>query len=922
MKKPSIDVKCPECFEVFEDAHRTTCCGQHVCGQCCNKMRNSQCPFCRWPRFSSKSDDYFMDHLLGLQVECRYFKRGCPWTGDLRALKHHVEETCKRVIAICQNCSFECPQHAFAEHVPVCAEATQPCPNRCSGTEVKRKHLKHHLEQECVLRVVASDAVPHAANHSIQVAPLALTMTTYSQYVSTGNTWYSPPFYTHKNGYKVYLKVDADRNMGRSICVCVLKGEYDSTLTWPLYAEMRVSLYNWRTNQPDFRTNLPAWGRGSLGFIVHTSFASDLAEYIQHDCLSFQIEEATILEAPPIPKLPSWADDNCFAVPSLKEKGLSFCGPPVYTHKGGYKLCPRVFPNGFGAGEGIHVGMSCVFIHDEPCLVEADVVLEMLNWRENKNNKRYTVSPTKPIKLTPRVPATANTQYLNADCLLFKVESCTAYLDRASASKLPPWIVMGSPRPCFTVSEFTKRKAVNSEYYSAPFYSHPNGYDGYKMILKVTPSGDHVAIHASLLKGYNDAALDWPLCADVDVELLNWRQNANHQSYRIAFHERVPSDANGPVNAYGHVLDANGRVLVGYAASIGLGKHISCDSLAYNYNANTEFLQDDCLCFRVKVVTYSTALTNKIPRWQVPNTPSCFTITDVTKRIYVPNNVYFSPPFVVAKYKMCLGVSCGGCATGKGTHVTMFACTLKGEDDDTLEWPFCGAMTVEVLNWHGDHDHYKNLLALEMPDRDADRVMTHEELGSPHGNPLFMPLSTLSSKYLEDECMRIRVSNAVCYNTPLRSKTPRWQNWWNTSSRWAFAFTVTHFSSRLEKGSIYCSTPFYTHSKGYKMRLRVKPAGIIIGTMQILAYLMPDGEYDSSLHWPMHVCLTVEIVNWKSNSSHIRKTFQVKSPPMGLPKARCGWGDGYFCSHATVFHETHDIAYVEDDCVHIRVKLS
>ena len=137
----------------------------------------------------------------------------------------------------------------------MCAEAPQPCPNRCSATRVKRKHLKRHLEQECVLRVVGSDTVPHAANQCIQVAPLAVTMTSYSQYVSTGNTWYSPPFYTHKNGYKVHLRVDAVlyKNHGYvSVLVCVLKGEYDSTLTWPLYAEVKVALYNWRTNKPLF----------------------------------------------------------------------------------------------------------------------------------------------------------------------------------------------------------------------------------------------------------------------------------------------------------------------------------------------------------------------------------------------------------------------------------------------------------------------------------------------------------------------------------------------------------------------------------------------------------------------------------------------------------------------------------------------
>ena len=915
-----------------------------------------------------------MDQFLSLQVECRYSKRGCPWSGDLRALKQHVEETCRKAPIICKYCSFECMRQAFPEHVPVCAEAPQPCPNHCSATGVKRKHLKRHLEQECVLRVVDSDTVPHAANQCIQVAPLAVTMTSYLQYVNTGNTWYSPPFYTHKNGYKVHLRVDANwyKRGYVSVRVCVLKGEYDSTLTWPLYAEVKVALYNWRTNKPLYSTvlhlpgdafcsmnttNLPAsWGSGDVEFLSNTSLASDLVnnvEYIQHDCLNFQIEEVAIVKAPAIPKLPSWAGDGCFAVPSFHStmaKDLPFYSPPLCTHSEGYKLCPLVRPNGNGSGKGTHVSVYSTLMHGEhddvlPWPVEADVVLEMLNWRENKNHKRDTISFSHGTgaEVSSRVTvgsraefgighdtfaahsslsynATANTQYLNEDCLLFKVVSCTAYLDRASANKLPAW--MDPADYCFTLSEFAKRKAFNNKYYSPPFYSQ-SGQGGYKMRLKITPlvneQCQHISLCVRLLKGENDAPLDWPFCGDVVVELLNWQQDANHHSHTISFHERLLSDISG-------------RVLVGDRASNDWGTRafISHDSLAHNHSTTTEYLQDDCLCFRVKVVAYSPAFTNKVPRWQPPNTPACFTITDVAKR-RESGNLYYSPPFVAAKYKMCLKVYCGGVGAGKGTHVSMYACLLKGEDDDSLEWPFCGDITVEVLNWHGDHDHYKNVLSFDSPDYPS-HARVENEVMSPEGcgKAQFMPLSTLSSKYLEDECMRIHASSVVCYNTPaLMSKTPRWQNQVDTSSHWPLAFTVTGFSSRLENGSTCYSPPFYTHSRGYKMRLEVTPgaSGKYDGNTSVRARLMA-GENDSSLQWPMNVDLTAEMVNWERDSSHVTKIIHFGTAPMDyrtqVPEesrvAARGWGYGKFCSHATLFSGTRDIAYVEDDCVHIRVK--
>jgi hypothetical protein len=304
-----------------------------------------------------------------------------------------------------------------------------------------------------------------------------------------------------------------------------------------------------------------------------------------------------------------------------------------------------------------------------------------------------------------------------------------------------------------------------------------------------------------------------------------------------------------------------------------------------------------------------------------------FTITDVTKRRQAGND-YYTPPFEAAKYKMCLRVYCGGVAVDKGTHVSMLACLLKGEDDDSLEWPFCGDISVEVLNWHGDHGHYKNVISLNSPD-DAShaRVMTDGIMPAGYGWHQFMPLSALASQYLEDDCMRVRVSS-VCYNTPLMSKTPRRQNQVDTSSC-PLAFTVTGFSSRLENGSICYSPAFYTHSKGYKMRLRVQPgaSGEDKGNMSIHAQLMA-GEYDSSLQWPVNVDLTVEVVNWAGNSSHIMKIIDFGNAPMEYrtrvpeeDKVAPGlYGRARFCSHATLFGATRDIVYVEDDCVRIQVK--
>ena len=48
------------------------------------------------------------------------------------------------------------------------------------------------------------------------------------------------------------------------------------------------------------------------------------------------------------------------------------------------------------------------------------------------------------------------------------------------------------------------------------------------------------------------------------------------------------------------------------------------------------------------------------------------------------------------RIKMCLLVDANGCGRGKGTHVSVFVCLMRGEFDDYLKWPFNGTVTVQL----------------------------------------------------------------------------------------------------------------------------------------------------------------------------------------------------------------------------------
>ena len=77
----------------------------------------------------------------------------------------------------------------------------------------------------------------------------------------------------------------------------------------------------------------------------------------------------------------------------------------------------------------------------------------------------------------------------------------------------------------FTMTEFSKHKANNTEWFSPPFYSHPGGY---KLCLAVFANGYHDGHKGSYLnsfictmQGKYDDALSWPRRLDTTVEVFN-----------------------------------------------------------------------------------------------------------------------------------------------------------------------------------------------------------------------------------------------------------------------------------------------------------------------------------------------------------------------------------------------------------------
>ncbi len=179
-----VDYECPLCLHVTREPSLTSCCGQHFCQACIQKIAfdNKPCPLCKESSFTTLLDKKQRRRVLDLKVYCDKKAGGCDWVDGLGELEQHLGEKCELVFVNCpQNCGeayarrflaahiiYDCPRrphsckycHLMGKyqdiqdvHLPVCPEYPVECPNECGVAPLARGQLEGHL-RECPLAMV------------------------------------------------------------------------------------------------------------------------------------------------------------------------------------------------------------------------------------------------------------------------------------------------------------------------------------------------------------------------------------------------------------------------------------------------------------------------------------------------------------------------------------------------------------------------------------------------------------------------------------------------------------------------------------------------------------------------------------------------------------------------------------------------
>ena len=301
-----------------------------------------------------------------------------------------------------------------------------------------------------------------------------------------------------------------------------------------------------------------------------------------------------------------------------KEANKEWNSSPFYTHNRGYKFRLNVYPNGSGTGSGTHLSIFAVLMRGEydnelAWPFDGDIRVELLNWRADENHHSDTISfsrhndpdSTHSSRLTDQetgngfgnhqfishtdLAPTTNTEYLSDD--YFKLKVSAMVYSTPLLSLTPAWqdsLSTTQSGAQFTISDYSKRKQFNNEYYSPPFTTSPQGY---RLCLNVSANGygsgkgSHLSIYAFIMKGQHDDRLQWPFTGTVIIELLNWLEDKGHHQVTLS-------------------IDTNNdfvRVTKGeYGNATDYHQFISQSSL--NSSTNTQYLYQDCIRVRVQAI--------------------------------------------------------------------------------------------------------------------------------------------------------------------------------------------------------------------------------------------------------------------------------------------------------------------------------
>ena len=563
LSEASPDHFCSICTDLLTQPYLTDC-GHHFCYTCRGLLLTrgvTECPECREQDVltDARLNKHLQRQVNSLKVRCQHHEVGCQWVGELRYLQEHLDPAIRKCGFILLACPLGCGElvrgSAMKDHIlNDCCKRSFECEHcgYCNKFDiVTEQHypLCENFPMKCpnacsVFNLRRIDFTSHLGQCPLQVIQCPFT--------SAGCTVQLP-------------RREMDEHEDKAV---------------RQHLRMMMSMMQLTPNQEP-----PA------------------STVVAATCTTKQLEY--LVNLPPV-------EFTITDFMKKKECNAEWVSPAFYSLPQGYKFSLVVYPNGYGA-TNTHFSVAVLLLEaDDAKPLEVGFIVDLLNWKEDKQNFQEVIEfnsandlvTDRGVKRSPILTkffshsslsynSTTNTEYLQNDCVRLRVSKVILY-STALLNKTPSWQNPHNGYQSlheFTLTDFSKRKQFNYSHNSSPFYTREHGY---KFCLEVDVNGhrsiinEYVSVFVVLMAGEYDDQLEWPFVGKFDIELLNWRNDKNHRKKTLSIIAR-----------HGFMKVTEGMI----GESRGLIKFVSHSILAYDYLQNTEYLQEDCLRFRVNVNT-------------------------------------------------------------------------------------------------------------------------------------------------------------------------------------------------------------------------------------------------------------------------------------------------------------------------------
>ena len=313
---------------------------------------------------------------------------------------------------------------------------------------------------------------------------------------------------------------------------------------------------------------------------------------------------------------------------------------------------------------------------------------------------------------------------------------------------------------------------------------------------------------------------------------------------------------------------------------------------------------------------------------------------------------WFGPAFYShpGGYKLCLKVRASGQEEGEGTHVSVYAHIMSGENDQKLQWPFRGKVKLQLLNQRADSNHIDGEIDFSNLGKEDAGARVTGGLRVPSGTAAILGKGVVQlvkhkdlnyspdrgTEYLREDALLICVKEVVVDTQAPITATIGVENALTFTN--VAKFELDDFSKQKAKSGIW-QKRFYTHTEGYQFMLEVHANGkrpFKGRSISVFTHLM-KGNHDDHLKFPYRGIITVRLVNQREDKNHVeyRIKYNEETDPKGKKGGRIttwspdnlfagrsynGWGCPNFVRHEFLSYDAdRNTQYLTDNKLEIKI---